>query len=161
MTKWTMRIFGLLNVMFGIAGIWFYIVDLNSHFHKLPPTSDVRSWTVFTLLSLCTLSFVCLLAYCGIRLIIGDKAVLRLTAIVFTAEILYFIADVSIFWVIFPASMAQVAIGFWERAWDLIAPQIVTAYPLIGIVICIVLLHKGNGVATPNPKWRIGRVGGN
>ena len=152
MTKWTMRILGVLNMLAGIAGIWFFIVDLDWHFQKLPSVHDWASWSVFCLLSLCTLSLVSSLAYCGIRLVIGDRSVLRLTIIVYVAEILYFIADVLVFWLIVPESMAHIAIGFWERAWDLIAPQIITAFPLLGIIVCVVLLRKGSSLATQDPK---------
>jgi|SRR5208282_435897 len=150
--KWAMRILGLLNVFFGIVGIWYYIIDLSWHFLKWQAAYGIRDWAVFSLLSLCTLLLVCLLGYFGIRLIAGDKTVLRFTIIVFVLEALYFFADVSVFWLILPASIADVAIGFWEHAWDLIAPQIVTLYPLFGIIVCTVLLRKSNNVSTPSPK---------
>jgi succinate dehydrogenase hydrophobic anchor subunit len=143
MTKWAMRILGLLNVLFGIAGIWYYIADLTWHLQKWEAAYSVRDWFVFSALSLYILSLVCFLAYFGIRLILGNRSALRFTIIVFALETLYFFADVGIFWLILPASVAHAAIGFWERAWDLIAPQIITAYPVFGIIACSVLLRWG------------------
>jgi len=147
-----MRILGLLNVFFGIVGIWYFIMELSWHFQKWSAAYGARDWAVLSLFSLCTLLLICSLGYSGLRLIAGDKTVLRFTIIVFVLEILYFFADVIVFWIILPVSIAPVTIGFWEHAWDLIAPQIVTAYPLIGIIICTILLHKSNNMANPSPN---------
>jgi hypothetical protein len=147
--KWTMRILGLLNMFFGIVGICYYILDLSWHFQKWIAAYGIRDWAIFSLLSLCTLLLVCLLGYSGIRLIVGDKTVLRLTIVVLVLESLYFFADVTVFWLILPASIAPVAIGFWEHAWDLIAPQIVILYPLLGIIVSTVLLRAGGPVIAP------------
>jgi uncharacterized membrane protein len=146
MTKWTMRILGLLNVLFGLTGIWYYIIRLTWHFQKASAVHSTRDWAIFSLLSLCTLSMISLLGYLGIKLIVADKSALRLTAIVFTAEVLYFFADMQVFWQIAPSSMAHLTIGFWELATCLIAPQIFTGYPLFGIIICIVLSRERDRV---------------
>jgi hypothetical protein len=142
MAKWTMRILGLLNVVFALIGIWYYIIRLSWHFQKASAVHSTRDWGIFSLLSLCTLSMISLLGYLGIKLIIADRRALRLTVIVFAAELLYFFADMQIFWRIAPTSMAQLTIGFWELATCLIAPQIFTGYPLFGIIICIVLSRE-------------------
>jgi hypothetical protein len=41
----------------------------------------------------------------------------------------------------------RLPISFWQLASDPIAPQIVTGYPLLGILVCVVLLRKGKVVA--------------
>jgi hypothetical protein len=133
--------------MFGVTGIWYYIIRLTWHFQKTSTVHSTRDWAIFSLLGLCTLSMVSLLGYLGIRLIVADKGALRLTAIVFATEVLYFFADMQIFWQITPSSMAHITIGFWELATCLIAPQIFTGYPLFGIIICIVLSGKRDSVA--------------
>lgn len=145
MKRWTMRILGSLNVLFGSVGLWFFITRLTWHFQKAPVVYSTRDWAAFSLLSLCTLSMVTLLAYLGIRLIIGNKTDLRLMAFLFVAEILYFFADATIFMlfrVTNPSSITDIEIGFWGLAAFPIAPQIVTGYPLVGIIVCVVLLLR-------------------
>lgn len=90
---------------------------------------------------------VILLAYLGIRLIIGNKTDLRIVVFLFAAEILYFFADATIFVLIHPSSVTHIEIGFWGLAASPIAPQIVTGYPLLGIIICVVFLLRGDFVA--------------
>ena len=105
--KWVMRILGLLNVFFGIVGIWYFIMELSWHFQKWSAAYGARDWAVLSLFSLCTLLLICSLGYSGLRLIAGDKTVLRFTIIVFVLEILYFFADVIVFWIILPVSIEK------------------------------------------------------
>jgi hypothetical protein len=142
-----MRILGVLNVLFGLEGIWYFITRLTWHFQKAPAVYSTRDWAMFSLLSFCTLSMVILLAYLGIRLIIGNKTDLRIVVFLFAAEILYFFADATIFVLIHPSSVTHIEIGFWGLAASPIAPQIVTGYPLLGIIICVVFLLRGDFVA--------------
>ena len=147
MKKWTMRILGMLNVLFGFYGLWFFITCLTWHFQKAPAAHNTRDWAVFSLLSLCTVLMVSSLAYLGIRLIIGGRNNLRLMLSIFVAEILYFVAN-AVNVVPFSSSLAtHLPISFWSLAVCPIAPQIVTGYALLGIVVCIILLHKGKVVA--------------
>jgi len=144
MKKWTMRILGVLNVSFGFYGLWFFITCLTWHFQKAPVTYGIRDWTVFSLLSFCTVLMVSFLGYWGIRLIIGNEINLRLMVFIFSAEILYFFAS-AVNVVPFNPSLAEhLPITFWQLAATPIAPQIITGYPLLGIVICIVLLRRRN-----------------
>jgi hypothetical protein len=93
MTQWTMRILGLLNVSFGLDGIWYFISRLTWHFHNVPAIYNIRDWAIFSLLSLCTVSMVSYLAYLGITLIIGNKVNLLLSVFIFAAELFVFFAD--------------------------------------------------------------------
>ena len=147
MKRWTMRILGMLNVLFGLVGLWFFVIRLIWHFQKAPVVYSTRDWAIFVLLSFCTLSTVTLLAYLGIRLIIGNKTDLRLMVFLFAAEILYFFADAVNVLVINPSSITHIEIRFWGLAASPIAPQIVTGYPLLGIIICVVLLLRSDSVA--------------
>jgi hypothetical protein len=147
MAKWIMRVLGSLNILFGLIGICYFAIRLTGHLKKAEVAYSTGSWVIFSLLSLFALSMVLLLVYLGIRLITADSSILGSTAIIFAAEVLYFFLDMVIFWEITPSSMAQLTIGFWELPTCLIAPQILTAYPLIGIIICIVLSRKCTPVA--------------
>jgi hypothetical protein len=141
MKRWTLRILGVLNVLFGLYGIWFFITILTWHFQKTSAVYSTRDWVIFSLLSFCTLSMVSLLMYLGIRLVIGNKTDLRLMVFIFAAEILYFWAD-SVNGVLINPSSARASIAFWGLAADPLAPQIVTGYPLVGIIVCVVLLLR-------------------
>ena len=144
MKKWTMRILGVLNALFGLVGIWYFITRLTGHFQKTSVVYSTRDWTIFSLLSFCTLLMVSSLAYLGIRLIItGNRTNLRLMVFIFAAEILYFFANAVNFVLISPSPVTHLEISFGGLAAGPIAPQVVTGYPLLGIVICIVLLRKG------------------
>lgn len=147
MKKWTARILGVLNVLFGLNGIWYFITRLTWHFQKSSVAYSTRDWIIFSLLSFCALSMVSSLMYLGIRLTIGSKTNLRLMVLIFTAEILYFVADSVYVVPINPSLAMHLPTGFWGLAVDPIAPQIVTGYPLLGILVCIVLMRKGKVVA--------------
>jgi hypothetical protein len=88
-----MRILGLLNVSFGLDGIWYFISHLTWHFHNVPAVYNIRDWAIFSLLSLCTVSMVSYLAYLGITSIIGNKVNLPFSVFIFAAEIFVFFAD--------------------------------------------------------------------
>ena len=150
MRKWTMRILGALNVLFGFYGLWFFGSLLILHFQRAPVVYNIRDWTVFSLLSLCTVSMVSSLAYLGMRLIIGSKTNLRLMIFIFAAEILYFWVDSVNFVLIHPFPATYAEINFLGLAASPIGPQIITGYPLLGIVICIVLLRRRNPAVIPS-----------
>jgi hypothetical protein len=141
-----MRILGMLNVLFGLVGLWFFIIRLTWHFEKASVVYSTRDWAMFSLLSFCTSSMVTFLAYLGIKLIIGKKTDLRLMVFLFAAEILYFWVNATIFVQIYP-SVTNIEIGFWQLAVSPIAPQIISGYSLLGIIICVVLLLRGDSVA--------------
>ena len=142
MRKWVMRILGALNVLFGLYGLWFFISLLALHFQRAPVALNIRDWTVFSLLSFCTVSMVSFLAYLGIRLIIGSKTNLRLMMFIFAAEILYFVVNAVNVVPFSPSLATHLPISFWQLAVSPIGPQVVTGYPLVGIVVCIILLRK-------------------
>ena len=77
---------------------------------------------------------------------IGNKTDLRLMVFIFAAEILYFFVD-SVNGVLINPSSARASIGFWGLAAFPLAPQILTGYPLVGIIVCVVLLFKGGFAA--------------
>jgi len=58
----------------------------------------------------------------------------------FVGEIAYFVAVVYITSFVLPASMSTVAVGFWAAALNPLVPQIVTGFPLVGLVISMVIL---------------------
>ena len=135
MAKWVMRVLGLLNLFFGVAGAWYYAINLRWNLQKLPAGPSMRDWVILSLLSLVELSMVCLVGYLGVKLMMGETKVLRFTAIVF----------LEIFWLPIPLLMAHSSMPLWEVGTGFIAPQIVTAYPLFGIIVCLLLLAGGPG----------------
>jgi len=65
---------------------------------------------------------------------------------IFAAEIVYLFGDSVIGVLIYPSATLNEA-SFWHLAEGPIAPQIVTGYPLLGIIICVVLLLTSDPVA--------------
>jgi hypothetical protein len=140
MFSWIMRLFGGLNILVALFGLYYSFYMLQMHWHHWPGNPSHLDWAVFLTLSLLSTFIILYLGYLGVRLIKRDVGALRKVCLVFIFEILYFWADVIVNWNLVSPSRITIQVGFWGIALAPLDPQIVTGYPLIGIVATIVLV---------------------
>ena len=140
MQVWTMRILGALNILFVTIGAYYSVVMIHLHWNRWPGNPSHYEWKIFVFLYAISVLMVLYLAYLGVRLIKKDAKALLKLSLLFLAEMLYFFVHTYSTWNVTPASMSMtVAVSFLGMALDPLAPQIVTGYPLIGLVIALVL----------------------
>lgn len=152
MKAWVMRVVGSLNLLFGVGGLYYFAVRLSWRWHDWPGSPSLGAWFAFAVLSTLTTSLVCSLSYFGIRLLIGDESAIRKTAVVFGAEILYFLTDVIVFWLILPMhnpQLTEITAGFFGIASGPLDPQVATGYPLFGLAAMLLLMKTKR---TPSDK---------
>jgi hypothetical protein len=134
MKRWTMRILGSLNILSFPAGIYYAAVAATwpwVHWSK-PPSSIY--WFFFLLFLVVNLALISLLAYLGVRLLKGDeRAILRTSAVLF-AEIVSFWLNMCVFWIWIPKY-----VPVFTSSGDLLAPQIVSGYVVIGLAVTLML----------------------
>ena len=134
MKKWTMRILGGLNILQFPAGIYFTAVLISWHWRHWPmPPSNIY-WYFFYLFFGLNLALTALLAYLGWRLIWGDERAILITSLVLFLEIVSFFTSTVVFWLILPKY-----VPVFDIPGDLLAPQVLTGYPVIGLVITLLL----------------------
>lgn len=136
---WSMRTLGIFNVLFSASGIIYFSLMALWRWKTWITLTSTFEWLIFATLCVICLTLVTLVGYLGKRVFAGDKAVLKYLAIVFAIELVYFVVDVAVFWLVLPTSMDHVVLGFWEAAEDFLTPQIVTGYPLWGIIASLIL----------------------
>ena len=142
MRAWTLRIIGLLNILFAIFALFFEAVALALIFSgckfptKVPPTP--MGWVIFTFLLAVSNYLVVHPALYGIRLIRKDESALLPCALLFAAQTLMFALGVYI--LLFWRSMLDIVTGFWVFAVLPIQFSVVFGYSTIGLVVTITLL---------------------
>jgi hypothetical protein len=80
------------------------------------------------------------LGFLGIRLMRGDASALFQLCLLFVVEIAYFGGIVYVTWFVLPDTMSDLAVNFWGMAQNPLVPQIVTGFPLVGLIISLVML---------------------
>jgi len=136
---WGMRTLGMFNVLFCAFGIVYFSLTALWHWKAWTAHTSMFEWLIFVTLCVICLSLVILVGYLGKRASAGDKAVLKYLAVVFAVELVYVVVDVAVFWLVLPASMDHVVLGFWEASENFLTPQIITGYPLLGIIASLIL----------------------
>jgi len=141
MQTWTMRVLGVLNILFVAFGAYLYYWILRMHWNRWPGNPSHNEWAVFVFLSTISISMVLYLGYLGVKLIKKDAKALLKLSLLFVAEMIYSLVLFNVTWMVRPASMSMtVAVSFLGMADVLLWPQLLTGYPLIGLVITLVLL---------------------
>ena len=140
MQTWTMRILGVLNIMYVAIGIWFSAIMVWAHWRNWPGNPSSLDWAVFVFLYAISPLMIASLAYLGMRLIRKDARAILQLGLLFVAEMVYFFVLTTVTWLILPMSLSKIAVGFWGLSQDPLAPQVVTGYPLLGLVLTLVLL---------------------
>ena len=88
----------------------------------------------FLLFLVVNLALISLLAFLGVRLLKGDEGAILCTSAVLFAEIVSFWLNMCVFWMWLPKY-----VPVFTSSGDLLAPQIVTGYVLIGLAITLML----------------------
>ena len=139
--RWVLRIFGGLNILLGIYGMYYFAFMIEMHLGKWPGNPSHFDWAIFVALSSTSTFLVFYLGYLGVRLMIKrDVAILWQVCLVFILEIGYFFADTFVTWNLTPISRSHISVGFWGIAMDPLAPQVITGYPVIGLVVALALI---------------------
>ena len=150
MKTWIMRTVGALNVLFSAFGFYYFALRLSYSWHgRWPGSPTATDWFVFLTLSALTCGLVASVGYLGVRLLRGDESVIITTAVVFGAEIVYFLGDILLFWVLL-RSRPEITVGFFGIAQIPLDPQLVTGYPLLGGV-ALLLARIRRSVQTSPP----------
>jgi hypothetical protein len=139
MQAWPMRVLGALNILFVLLGAFYSAAMVQMSWKKWLGSSFL-DWIVFAILSAISVGMVLYLAHLGIRLIKKDVKALWHLCLLFVAEIAYFVVVFYVTWFVLPDSLSAIAAAFWGMAQNPIVPQIVTGYPLVGLVITLVIL---------------------
>jgi hypothetical protein len=148
-------IFGLLNILYCLAGLAYFIAMSSLHWEEWTLKQGILGWTVFVSLAAICLVLSCSIGLMGIRQLMGDETIFRCTAILLGSVLIYSVVDVLVFWVILPQSLSTLTFGFWEVAEGPLVPQVVTGYPLWGGLAMIMFWRstlgqmKGNALGTP------------
>jgi hypothetical protein len=135
-----MRVLGFLNISFVALGAFYAASMFHLSWKKWPGPPVYQDWVVFAILNAISIYLILYLGYLGVRLIRKDAKALWQLCMFFVGEIAYFAAVVVITSYVLPASMSTIAVGFWGMAINPLVPQIVTGFPLVGLVITMVIL---------------------
>jgi hypothetical protein len=150
MRKWGLRIVGTLNILMALCGVCYSWAHLSWNWHRLPPFSRAGVWTVFFCLTGLTLTLVAGLTYFGWRLLRADLAAMRGTAILFGLEIVYILIDLIVFGAIITLSgrVDPRVNSFWSMSYDAMVPQMLTGYPLLGLIAMIAMRPRRHALGT-------------
>ncbi len=138
MRRWLLRFLATLNLFFALGGLVYFAVMLPKLRHEWPPAASKTDWILFAAFTGLNLALVCALGYFGVKLLAGREPAIRLITLIFAAEILSFFAGSIVFWLIRP--MYDIPFSVVSDA--PITPQIVTAYPLIGLLLTLLLRRR-------------------
>ncbi len=138
MRRWLIRLLASLNLIFALGGVVYFAVMLSRLRHAWPLSASRTDWILFLAFCVTNLALVCSLGYFGVKLLAGRVAAIRLIALVFAAEILSFLAGTIVFWLIRPTYDMPFSIVSGSP----LDPQIVTAYPLIGLLLTLLLRRR-------------------
>jgi len=142
MCKFFMRLLGALNLVFVAFGVWYSIGmhSIRMKAGKWPPYPAVwADWVLHLAFLAFNVALVAWLTFLSIWLICANRKALLPTCIVFGIEISYFWADVAYFWGIAPRWVTDRS-WFWKEGIDLIVPQLVFGYAIVGLIASLVLL---------------------
>ncbi len=146
------RVIGALNCAFSVIGICMFLYLVNIHWNNWPGNPGPLSWGIFVILSTLSLYLVGGLAFYGVTLLKGNEVGLRPTRNILIAEIVYFALDVCLFWNHTAISHSALTIGFWGIAEGPFMPQIVTGYPVFGLIVIFILMRIGKRRVAQVPK---------
>lgn len=137
--KWGLRCLGWITVLYCMCGITFYAWELISTKGVWPGSPHLRDWLIFALLSAFTLGLTSYLGYLATRLARGDEAAIQPMRVLWWIEIAYFCANVAVFWQIIPSTNPGLTLGFFSFPEGPFDPQLVTGYPVIGLIAVFLL----------------------
>jgi hypothetical protein len=141
MSKFFMRLLGVVNLLFVGVGVW-YAVGMRTiriAAGKWPPYPPARlDWLLyFAFLALST-ALIAWLIYLSIRLMRADRKDLFPLCILYGIEIAYFWID-STFCLTVPRWVVDRS-WFWTMGMDPLVPQLAFLYPFAGLLTALALL---------------------
>ena len=135
MKSFTMRVLGVLNVLFALAGFYYFSTLASWRWQEISALS-MRAYGIIVAVSVISSTLVAGLGYYGIVLLKKDDKALAKVRLIFIAEIAYFVISVLTFWSVLP--LHDVGNGGIGSLVGLVqgplVPQLVTGYPLFGIL---------------------------
>jgi hypothetical protein len=135
-----MRFLGALNIMYVAFGAYLSYWMIRLHWNRWPGNPSHYEWAIFVFLSAISISMVLYLGYLGIRLIKKDAKALLKLSLLFVVELLYSFVLFYVTWIVRPTLMSMtVAVSFMGMADVPLWPQLLTGYPLIGLVVTLIL----------------------
>lgn len=143
MRVFVVRVIGALNCAFSGFGMYMFLYLVKIHWNNWPGNPGLLSWGIFVTLSALSLCLVGSLAFYGVSLLKGNEVGLRPARNILMAEIVYFVLNVCLFWNKASASHSALTVGFFGIAQGPIMPQIVTGYPVFGLLAIIILMRLG------------------
>ena len=143
---------GWITALYCVLGIAFYAWELISTKGVWPGSPNLWDWLIFALLSSVTLGMTSYLGYLATRLARGDEATIRPMRVLWWIEIAYFCANVLVFWRVIPSTNPGLTLGFFSFPEGPFDPQLVTGYPVIGLVVVFLLTRRRSGRADMQAK---------
>ena len=143
MSKFFMRVLGVVNLLLVILGIWYSVGMRSARIRdgKWPPYPPARlDWLLcFAFLAL-SVALVAWLSYLSVRLIRADRRALLPTCVVFGIEIAYETSEVWYFWLSAPRWVTLTESWFWTEGMDPLGPQLAFHYVFLGFLASLALL---------------------
>jgi Zn-dependent protease with chaperone function len=105
MSKFFMRVLGVVNLLLVILGIWYSVGMRSARIRdgKWPPYPPARlDWLLYFAFLALSVALVAWLSYLSVRLIRADRRALLPTCVVFGIEIAYETSEVWYFWLSAP-----------------------------------------------------------
>ena len=140
MKAWTMRILGALNILFGVADLYYFTWMVSIHWNKWPASASVGDWEIFWALLVLSLTLIGYQVHCGIELIKKKESSLLPTCILFAAQSVLFFLSVWVLWILLPLSMSNIIFGLWEVALSPLDPHLLVGYPSMAAIVTLILL---------------------
>ena len=151
MTKFFMRFFGVVNLLFVGLGIWYAVGMLYYRLKagRWPPYAAVRlDWILYFVFLTACFALMIWFSYLSVRLIRADRNALLPTCIVFGVEIVYLFVD-SVFFFFVPDWVTNRS-WFWTMGMDPVVPQLAYYYPFVAILVSVALFLTTRNMQRPS-----------
>jgi cytochrome bd-type quinol oxidase subunit 2 len=137
----------LAIAMLVIAGISTYLLVFVLLKGGVPLRHGRLATATFVMFFAINLLIILALLIIAVRLLRGNKRAAYEARLLFAVSILYFIVDVIVCWLILPELVdrrTMLAIWTGKSAELPFSVQIVTGFPLIGLILSVLLIRKGS-----------------
>jgi hypothetical protein len=137
---WTMRILGLLNILFAVFALFFEAAALWLSRARFPTkvTPTPMDWVIFALLLAVSNYLVVHPALYGVKLIRKTESAILPCALLFAAQTLVFV--IGVYTLLYWRSMLDIVTGLWLFALLPIEFSVGYGYSTLGLVVTITLL---------------------
>lgn len=156
MRIWTMRIVGVLNVLFAALSLTYLAGMLNIHWNRWPASATARDWAIFALLLTLSVYLVVHVAFYGIRLLKHNESAVLPCLLLYAAQTLGAMAGYWVIWLVLPQSMMNISFGLWSVALTPLDVQVLSGFTIFGVLATLFLLFtrkripKGQSTQPPS-----------